>query len=87
SEREICDRLETGDLIGLVNGQEIQAPFNGILRGLLHSGLYVTKGYKIGDLDPRNDPVYCRFVSDKALAIAGGVLEAILIRDSMQQKT
>ena len=87
SEREICERLEAGDLIGVVNGQEIRAPINGILRGLLHSGLYVTKGYKIGDLDPRNDPAYCRFVSDKALAIAGGVLEAILSRDSVQQKT
>jgi len=87
SEREICDRLDTGDLIGEVNGQEIRAPFKGILRGLLHSGLYVTKGYKIGDLDPRNDPAFCRFVSDKALAIAGGVLEAILSRDSVQQKT
>jgi len=87
SEREICDGLESGDLIGEVNGQEVRAPFDGILRGLLHSGLFVTKGYKIGDLDPRNDPEYCMYVSDKALAIAGGVLESILSRDSVQQKT
>jgi xanthine dehydrogenase accessory factor len=33
---------------------------------------------KIGDLDPRQKPEYCFEISDKALAIGGGVLEAIL---------
>jgi xanthine dehydrogenase accessory factor len=78
SEREICERLDPGDLIGEVNGLEIRAAFKGVLRGLLHSGIHVSEGFKIGDLDPRDDPAYCRFVSDKSLAIAGGVLEAIL---------
>jgi xanthine dehydrogenase accessory factor len=74
--------LNPGDLIGEVNGEEIRATFKGVLRGLLHSGLNVTEGFKIGDLDPRNDPALCRLVSDKALAIAGGVLEAILSRET-----
>ena len=82
SQREICARLNPGDLIGDVNGQEIRATFKGVLRGLLHPGIYVTKGFKIGDLDPRNDPAFCRYVSDKALAIGGGVLEAILSREA-----
>ena len=33
---------------------------------------------KIGDLDPRAIRAYCNTVSDKSLAIGGGVLEAIL---------
>jgi xanthine dehydrogenase accessory factor len=51
-----------------------------VLRGLLHAGFHVTAGQKIGDVDPRDDPSYCTMVSDKSLAIAGGVLEAILSR-------
>jgi xanthine dehydrogenase accessory factor len=86
SERNICDHLEEGDLIGIVNDREVKAPFKGVLRGLLHTGLQVTEGFKIGDLDPRDDPAYCRFVSDKAFAIAGGVLEAILTRYPYVQK-
>jgi xanthine dehydrogenase accessory factor len=74
----ICDKLRTGDLIAAVDGEQILAPFDGVLRGLLHSGLRVEKGFKVGDVDPRNDSEYCRLVSDKSLAIAGGVLEAIL---------
>ena len=75
---EICDRLNAGDLIAEVNGQQILAPFKGVLRGLLYSGLTVERGFKVGDIDPRDDPSYCKLVSDKSLAIAGGVLEAIL---------
>ena len=74
----ICDRLKTGDLIAEVGGQPILAPFDGVLRGLLHHGLQVERGFKVGDVDPRGEPSYCRLVSDKALSIAGGVLEAIL---------
>jgi xanthine dehydrogenase accessory factor len=57
---------------------DILAPFSGLVRGLIHPGLYVTTGLKIGDIDPRDDPAACSLVSDKALAIGGGVLEAIL---------
>lgn len=76
--RHICDRVKKGDLIAEVDGQPLTAPFNGVLRGLLHPGLPVLTGDKVGDVDPRDDPSYCRSVSDKSLAIAGGVLEAIL---------
>jgi len=56
------------------------SPLKGILRGLIHPGLSVTRGLKIGDVDPRDDPRLCQMVSDKALAVGGGVLEAILGR-------
>jgi xanthine dehydrogenase accessory factor len=76
----ICDRLKAGQVIAEVAGQPVLAPFDGILRGLIHPGIQVTSGMKIGDVDPRDDPSYCTRVSDKSLAIAGGVLEAILSR-------
>ena len=76
--REICDRLNPGDKIAEVDGQTVYAPFKGVLRGILYPGLFVQQGFKIGDIDPRDDPRYCSSVSDKSLAVAGGVLEAIL---------
>jgi xanthine dehydrogenase accessory factor len=50
----------------------------------LRADLQVWRGLKIGDLDPRDDPSYCTLVSDKSLAIAGGVLEAILSRPDLR---
>jgi xanthine dehydrogenase accessory factor len=45
----------------------------------------VPKGLKIGDIDPRGIREYCFSVSDKARAIGGGVLEAILaVRQDIQ---
>ena len=75
---EIGDHLEPGQPIAKVDGKKVLAPFTGMLRGLLHPGLMVRRGLKIGDLDPRDDPRYCTLVSDKSLAVGGGVLEAIL---------
>jgi xanthine dehydrogenase accessory factor len=75
---EIGDTYTEGQLIGKVEDEKIEAPFRGMLRGLLHTGLEVQLGLKIGDLDPRLDKQLCEFVSDKALSVGGGVLEAIL---------
>jgi len=60
------------------NEHAIVAPFAGVLRGLIHPSVTVFAGMKIGDLDPRADVAACFTVSDKSLAIGGGVLEAIL---------
>ena len=75
---EIGSHLDPGEPIARVGKETITAPFSGVLRGLVHPGLEVKKGLKIGDLDPRDDPSYCYLVSDKSLAVGGGVLEAIL---------
>jgi xanthine dehydrogenase accessory factor len=80
----ISDHLEAGQLIAEIQSKienrksEIHSPFKGVLRGLLRDGMDVTRGLKIGDVDPRDDPAYCRLISDKSLAIGGGVLEAIM---------
>jgi xanthine dehydrogenase accessory factor len=80
----IGDHVRKGEIIAVVDGEAVLAPFDGVLRGLVHSSLLVTAGMKIGDLDPRNEPVYCFRVSDKALAIGGGVLEAMLARPEIR---
>lgn len=65
---------------------KVISPFRGVLRGLIRPGLHVTRGLKIGDVDPRDDPSSCYLVSDKALAIGGGVLEAVLSREEIRKK-
>lgn len=81
---EIGDLVQPQQLVARVNGEPVQAPFKGVLRGLAHAGLEVNKGMKIGDVDPRNDPRYCSLVSDKSLAIGGAVLEALLSQSSLR---
>ncbi|MEX1248486.1 MAG: selenium-dependent molybdenum cofactor biosynthesis protein YqeB [Anaerolineales bacterium] len=83
---EIGQRLRAGELLAIVSGKELRAPFDGVLRGLIHPSIEATPGMKIGDMDPRNDPSFCRRVSDKALAIGGGVLEALLTRSEIRAK-
>jgi len=75
---EIGDRLKKGSLVAQVGEEEVLAPFDGILRGLLRDGTAVKSGFKIGDVDPREDPNLYKLISDKSRAIGGGVLEAIL---------
>ena len=81
---EIGDWLPAGAMAASVNGTQVCVPFAGILRGLMHSGLTVSAHEKIGDMDPRNSRENCFSISDKALAIGGGVLEAILYWMSQQ---
>ncbi|MBI5119983.1 MAG: EF2563 family selenium-dependent molybdenum hydroxylase system protein [Rhodospirillales bacterium] len=75
---EIGDAVKQGEVIGQVGGMDVAAPLDGVLRGLIRSQTQVTKGLKIGDIDPRGDAAYCFTISDKARAIAGSVLEAVL---------
>ena len=43
-------------------------------------GMKVRAGLKVGDVDPRGDPSACWEISDKALAVGGGVMEAVMAR-------
>lgn len=83
---QIGDHLEEGQLIAEIQSNithrksQIASPFKGILRGLIRPGIEVRANMKVGDIDLRNDPALCSLVSDKALSVGGGVLEAILTR-------
>jgi xanthine dehydrogenase accessory factor len=74
----IGQAAQPGDVLARVDGQPIVAPFAGVVRGLLHDGVPVMAGMKVGDLDPRGVREYCFLISDKARSIGGGVLEAVL---------
>jgi xanthine dehydrogenase accessory factor len=75
---EIGEHVIEGQEIARVGNIPVISPLNGVVRGLIRSGLYVYSGLKLGDIDPRDIRDYCFTVSDKALAVGGGVLEAIL---------
>lgn len=77
-ERVIGDDVRAGDIVAKIQGERVVAPISGVLRGLLANGIQVTEGMKSGDIDPRGVRDHCFTISDKALAIGGGVLEAML---------
>ena len=74
----IGDLVNEGDTVGYVGDAPMKCTISGVLRGLIADGTMVHEGMKSGDVDPRGDVSYCKTASDKALAIGGGVLEAIL---------
>lgn len=74
----IGDIVDSGRQLGRVGDSPIVATISGVVRGLLTPGLDVASGTKIGDIDPRGDPSACSEISDKALAIGGGAVEAVL---------
>lgn len=78
TERMIGDAVCAGDVVGRVGNAEVVTPINGILRGLIRPGSSVSKGLKIGDVDPRGERSYCKTISEKARSLGGAVLEAIL---------
>ncbi len=77
--KQIGDLVRGGEPICSVAVETVLAPFTGYLRGLIQDGVVVTTGMKIGDVDPRATRQHCFTISDKALAIGGGVLEAMLM--------
>ena len=76
--KKIGEHVQAGEVVAFVDGSPVKAQVDGIIRGLLRNGDEVHKGMKVGDVDPRGIRDYCYTISDKARAIAGGVLEAIL---------
>ena len=73
-------------MIARVADEDVKATIKGVLRGLLQDGLEVPADFKIGDIDPRCAVEHCATVSDKARAIGGGVLEALLMLAERQKE-
>jgi xanthine dehydrogenase accessory factor len=88
----IGEHVEEGQVVAVIEAQSsgesapVTSALTGVLRGLIHSGLPVGKGLKIGDVDPHDDPSACLLVSDKALSIGGAALEAILTRQEIRER-
>ena len=75
---EIGAMVKAGDVAAMVGETPMLCTIDGCLRGLLQDGIEVFEGMKCGDIDPRCKPEHCLCASDKALAVGGGVLEALL---------
>ena len=75
---EIGTSVKTGDILAKVNGEPVYATINGVLRGMLQDGLLITEHFKLADIDPRAKQEHCFTITDKARAIGGGCLEAII---------
>lgn len=71
--------VRAGQTIARIGETPVSATINGVLRGLIREGYPVSAGLKIADIDPRPEQAaYCDTISDKARAIGGGVVEALL---------
>jgi xanthine dehydrogenase accessory factor len=79
SDRTIGEPVREGETVGEVAGLPVKATLDGVLRGLIRPGTQVFKNMKLGDVDPRGDRSHCFTISEKARAIGGGVLEAVLM--------
>lgn len=77
-DRAIGDGVEAGEILGSVSGEPVSTDIAGVVRGLIAPGRVVAAGTKIADVDPRADRSACFTISDKSLAVGGGVLEAVM---------
>lgn len=77
---QIGDQVAAGQIVAKVGDAPVYGAIGGIVRGMLAEGIVVPKGFKCGDIDPRCEKDHCFTVSDKARAVGGGVLEAIMRR-------
>ena len=85
--RDIGDAVTEGEILATVAGQPMTATLTGTLRGILPEGTEVFPGMKAGDIDPRCQRSHCFTASDKALAVGGGVLEAVLALTGALRRT
>ena len=77
--RDIGDTVAAGETVATIGDETVKAAIPGILRGILPDGFFVPRaGFKCVDVDPRCQLSHCFSASDKALAVGGGVLEAVL---------
>lgn len=77
AKRQIGEVVKQNEVLFTVDAQEVCAPFDGLIRGMIRSDLQVPKNMKISDIDPRTD-IDTNTISDKARCIGGAVLEAYL---------
>ena len=82
----IGDLVETGEIVAYTGGEPVYAKMTGIVRGMLQQGVNVEKDLKIGDIDARCETSHCFTISDKARAIGGGVLEAVVQFERIYRK-
>jgi xanthine dehydrogenase accessory factor len=74
---QIAQRVIAGELVATIGDEELRAPLDGILRGLVHDGVPVGVGAKVVEVDPRGDLEKVFGIGPRPRRIAEGVLEAM----------
>lgn len=78
--RHIGDIVQAGDALLKIDDTVVDAPIGGVVRGMLRDGYIVSQGTKLSDIDPRlEEQKNCYTISDKARALGGAVLEAVIL--------
>ena len=80
TDKQIGDLVAAGEIVASVADQPVKAEIDGVVRALLRSQTVVKKGTKLGEIDPAANKEVCYTIRARVRAIAGGVLEAILMR-------
>ena len=75
--KSMHDTVIKGETVLYVDATLVPAGVDGVVRGLIRE-IRVRANEKVGDIEPRGDVSYSQTISDKARAIAGGVLEAVM---------
>lgn len=76
--RRIGELVGPGEIVGSVDGEPVTSRIRGLVRGLVADGVRLERGGKIGDIDPRGEQIDHATISDRARAIGGAVLEAVV---------
>jgi xanthine dehydrogenase accessory factor len=84
TERKIGDEVQAGDVIGKLNEALITTLYSGILCGLLRNEVKVLAKSRLAEIESNNNKSACFAFSGKSRAIAGGVLEAVMMTLNME---
>ncbi|HEV2786646.1 MAG TPA: hypothetical protein VGV67_09685 [Solirubrobacteraceae bacterium] len=76
----IAQRVQAGEAVATIGGEQLRAPLTGILRGLVHDGVPVEAGAKVLEVDPRADVSKVRGIGVRPRRVAEGVRAAISSR-------
>lgn len=74
---DIGSKVEKGEALAMIGATPVLSQLSGVVRGMIREGFCVFAGMKMADVDPREDADF-RTISDKARAVGGGVLEALM---------
>jgi xanthine dehydrogenase accessory factor len=76
----IGQAVRCGEDVATIDGRQLAAPLDGVLRGLTHDGVPVPEGLKVLEVDPRGDLSKVFGIGPRPRRIAEGVLSAIASR-------
>ncbi|CUW41482.1 conserved protein of unknown function (NAD(P)-binding Rossmann-fold domains 2-221) [Magnetospirillum sp. XM-1] len=78
AEAAIGQRVRAGDVVARIGATAVEAPFDGIVRGLTHDGVPVETGNKIAEIDPRPGEVKLAGIDERPRRIAEAVASIVV---------